>query len=137
VPLLREYLTDSENTSQTRPQIRMMGQATSQRSTLSLNHGAYYIDTTQNCTSLGGVPKRIQLQNDGIHCQTYDTNPYSPSILLGGHTHYAYFIYATDKTKQKYDINVGPGSNLSELNVRRSEWTPTTTPPRRPGMAAT
>ena len=117
VPLFREYLTDSENTNKTRPQIRMMGQATAQRSTLSLNHGAYYIDTTQNCTSLGGCPKCIKLNDDGIHCQTYDTNPYSPSIFLGGHTYYVYFIYATDKTKQKYDIYVGPGSNLSELNV--------------------
>ena len=118
VPLFREYLTDSENTSKTRPQIRMMGQSTSQRSTLSLNRGAYYIDTTQNCTSLGGCPKCIKLDPmNQNRCETYDTNPFRPSIFLGGHTYYVYFLYATDKTKQHYDIYVGPGSSTSELNV--------------------
>ena len=116
VPLFREYLTVSEFTSKTRPQIRMMGQATSQRSTLSLNHGAYYIDTTQNCTSQGGCPKCNTIR-DPMHCQTYDGNPYSPSIFLGGHTYYVYFLYAKDTTKQKYDIYVGPNSSLGELNV--------------------
>src|SRR5262249_40492818 len=51
VPLFREYLTTDEVTNNTRPQIRMMGQATGQRSTLSLNHGHYYLDTSQSCTS--------------------------------------------------------------------------------------
>jgi hypothetical protein len=46
VPLYREYVTTAETTS-ARPQIRMMGQGTGQRSTLSLNHAAYYIDTTR------------------------------------------------------------------------------------------
>ncbi len=51
VPLYRQYLTDQEYTKYTsnpdkfeRPQIRMMGQATGQRSTLTVNHGKYYID---------------------------------------------------------------------------------------------
>lgn len=118
VPLFREYLTDSEHANKTRPQIRMMGQSTAQRSTLSLNHGAYYIDTTQNCTSLGGCPKCTKIDPDNPkNCQTYDGNPYSPSIFLGGHTYYVYFIYAKADTIQKYDIYVGPGSNLGELNV--------------------
>jgi cell migration-inducing and hyaluronan-binding protein len=118
VPLFREYLTDSEDAAKTRPQIRMMGQSTAQRSTLSLNHGAYYIDTTQNCISLGGCPKCLTVDpNNPGRCQTYDGNPYSPSIFLGGHTYYVYFLYATPTTKQKYDIYVGPGTSLSELNV--------------------
>ncbi|HZD32082.1 MAG TPA: hypothetical protein VE779_10530 [Candidatus Angelobacter sp.] len=118
VPLFREYLTDTESTAKTRPQIRMMGQSTAQRSTLSLNHGAYYIDTTQNCTSQGGCPKCVTLDPmNPKRCMTYDTNPYSPSIFLGGHTYYVYFVYATKDTKQKYDIYVGPGSSVAELNV--------------------
>jgi cell migration-inducing and hyaluronan-binding protein len=127
VPLFREYLTDDENTNKIRPQIRMMGQSTAQRSTLSLNHGAYYLDTTQNCTSLGGCPKCLTVDpKNPQRCQTYDGNPYNPSTFLGGHTYYVYFLYATVKTKQHYDIYVGPGSSLSELNVTAVTMDPNT-----------
>src|ERR1019366_3273616 len=51
VPLYREYLTDTEYANYQRdsrnfkwPVIRMMGQDTGQRSTLTVNHGLYYID---------------------------------------------------------------------------------------------
>jgi hypothetical protein len=115
VPLYREYLTDSES-QDTRPQIRMMGQDTSQRSTLSLNHGAYYIDTTQDCTAQGGCPKCTKFAPNGGECETYE-NRYRPSVFLGGHTYYVYFVYATSKTHQTYDIYVGPGTNDAELNV--------------------
>ena len=118
VPLFREFLTDDENTKKIRPQIRMMGQSTAQRSTLSLNHGAYYIDTTQNCTSLGGCPKCLTVDPmNPKRCKTYDGNPYSPSIFLGGQTYYVYFVYAKADTKQKYDIYVGDKTSLDELKV--------------------
>jgi len=118
VPLYREYLTDGEVTSKARPQIRMMGQSTAQRSTLSMNHTAYYIDTTQNCTSQGGCPKCVQInKDDKTKCDKYDGNPYSPSVFLGGHTYYVYFLYAKSSTKQRYDIYVGPKTNLGELKV--------------------
>jgi hypothetical protein len=117
VPLFREYLTTDEFTDNTRPQIRMMGQSTGQRSTLSLNYGAYYMDTTQNCTSQGGCPKCVLHDKDNPKiCLRYDTE-WHPSVFLGGHTYYVYFIYATDTTKQKYDIYV-PKASLSELNVQ-------------------
>jgi hypothetical protein len=105
VPLYREYLTDAEYPG-ARPQIRMMGQDTSQRSTLSLNHGAYYIDTTQDCTAQGGCPRCTKFANSG-ECETYE-NRYRPSVFLKGHTYYVYFVYATAKTHQTYDIYVGP-----------------------------
>ncbi len=117
VPLYREFLTDGEDKAGTRPQIRMMGQAIGQRSTLSLNEADYYIDTTQNCPSQGGCPKCIELNDDGKTCKTYDGTSNNPSIFLGGHTYYVYFVYATPHTKQSYDIYVGKGSSLSELNV--------------------
>ena len=118
VPLYREYLTTAEQTARTRPQIRMMGQSTGQRSTMSLNYGAYYMDTTQNCTSQGGCPKCLETdpKNKNI-CIKYDTDPFSPSVFLGGHTYYVYFLYATATTKQKYDIYVGDKAKLSDLNV--------------------
>ncbi|HKD85027.1 MAG TPA: hypothetical protein VKB58_09790 [Terriglobales bacterium] len=119
VPLYREYLTDKENDNNTRPQIRMMGQGNGQRSTLSINHGAYYIDTTQNCTSQGGCPKCVEIDpNNKNHCLKFDpANIWNPTIFLGGHTYYVYLIYATATTKQSYDI-YAPDSSLGELNVQ-------------------
>ena len=119
VPLYREYLVSGE-TKTNPPQIRMMGQATSQRSTLSLNHASYYIDTTQNCTSQGGCPKCIEIDpNNSNKCITYDpANTWRPSIFLGGHTYYVYFLYAKATMKQKYDIYVGPNTNDTELDVK-------------------
>lgn len=105
VPLYREYLTDAEYPD-ARPQIRMMALDTSQRSTLSLNHGAYYIDTTQDCTAQGGCPKCTKFDPSSGECETYE-NRYRPSVFLEGHTYYVYFVYATDKTHQTYDIFVG------------------------------
>jgi hypothetical protein len=107
VPLFREYLTDQEDPA-FRPQIRMGGQSTGQRSTLSLNHGAYYIDTTQSCASqvnTGSCPTCNQRDNKG-NCIGWNS-AYSPSIFLKGHTYYVFLVYATDKTKQKYDMFVG------------------------------
>ena len=120
VPLYREYLTDEENLNKTRPQIRMMGQGNGQRSTLSLNHGAYLIDTSQTCASQGNCPVCIkQDPKDSKRCETYDfhNDPRFPSIFLKGHTYYVYFVYATADTKQHYDIYIGPGYNQSDLNV--------------------
>jgi G8 domain len=88
IPLYREYLTDSESPT-SRPQIRMMGQDTSQRSTLSLNHGAYYIDTTQDCTAQGGCPKCTKFKPNG-ECESYE-NRFRPTIFQADHTYYVYF----------------------------------------------
>jgi cell migration-inducing and hyaluronan-binding protein len=125
VPLYREYLTDSEFTAGTRPQIRMMGQGTGQRSTLSLNHASYYIDTEQTCASQGGnnlfptgCPKCTE--PSGATCAKTDGNPFSPSTFVGGHTYYLYLLYATATTKQHYDIYVGVGAKQADLKV--TQW---------------
>ncbi len=125
VPLYREYLTSDEHTKGLRPQIRMMGQAKAQRSTLSLNHGRYYMDTTQTCTSQGGCPKCAERDINTGACVRWEGAPSpNPSIFLKGHTYYVYFIYATDKTQQKYDLYV-PKSSLDEANVRGIQIDPT------------
>ncbi len=125
VPLYREYLTQAEDDNDTRPQIRMMGQMTGQRSTLSLNYGAYYIDTTQNCTSQGACPKCLQINKDNKKiCDKYE-NDYRPSIFLKGHTYYVYFIYATAQTKQKYDIYIPKGGSVDQINVKPIRIDPT------------
>ena len=115
VPLYREYLTDTEFSNNTRPQIRMMGQSIFQRSTLSLNRAHYFVDTTQTCTSQGGCPKCTEVEN-GM-CKEFAGSPFNPTVFVGGHTYYMYVLYATPTTKQTYDIYVGPGATQSGLNV--------------------
>ncbi len=118
VPLYREDLTCSEQGTQ--PSIRMMGQAISQRSTLALDHGAYYIDTTQGCTSQGSCPVCTPNPSgtDCMYCKPGTTDcwtngndidplPWHPTTFLAGHTYYVYFLYAKPTTKQTYDIYVG------------------------------
>ncbi len=124
VPLYREYLTKDELDNANRPQIRMMGQFGGQRSTLSLNNARYYIDTTQGCTSQGGCPECVKLDDKHPgNCLQYDSL-WNPSIFLKGHTYFVYFIYATEKTKQKYDIYL-PKSSLGEANVNGIQIDPT------------
>lgn len=118
VPLYREDLTTDEEGTQ--PSIRMMGQSTSQRSTLSLNHGAYYIDTTQTCDSQGKCP--VCTSNpQGTDCKyckpgtsdcwdnpgNVDPLPWHPTKFLADHIYYVYFVYAKPSTIQTYDIYVG------------------------------
>jgi hypothetical protein len=89
VSLYRQYLTDGEYKNfqadkKNRPSIQMMGQATGQRSTLTVNHGSYYIDTTQN----------------------QSTQPISNNFL-GGMPYYVYLLFATPQTHQTYSLYIG------------------------------
>jgi len=104
VPLYREYLDGDETGTQ--PQIRMMGQDKAQRSTLTVNHGAYYIDTTQNCTSQGGCSTCPPDPNNSNNCLV--TGSSRQTIFEAGQTYYMFFIYAKPSTRQTYDIYVGP-----------------------------
>ncbi len=125
VPLYREYLTKDEVTNNSRPQIRMMGQITGQRSTLTLNYGAYYVDTTQNCDSQGACPKCIEKDpNNNLICVRWDSD-YRPTIFLGGQTYYVYFIYAKASMKQKYDIYIPGGGSVDQLKVKPVRVDPT------------
>ena len=106
VPLFREYLDVANETGEL-PQIRMMGQDKAQRSTLTLNHGAYYIDTTQNCTSQGGCPVcDPDPQNPNTNC--FIEGDSRPTIFQGGQTYYVFFLLAKPSTHQTYDIYVTP-----------------------------
>jgi hypothetical protein len=91
VPLYRQYLTGDEFTAwqanpKNRPSIRMMGQSTGQRSTMTVNHGSYYIDTTLNADDQA-VPNK--------------------NVFLNDQTYYIYLLYATEKTKQTYSMYIG------------------------------
>jgi hypothetical protein len=118
VPLFREDLTTGEAGKQ--PSIRMMGDGNGQRSTLSLNHGSYYLDTTQGCDSQGNCPICTPNANGTAcmvcksgtndcwkHGNDIDPNPWAPSVFLGGHTYYVFLLFAKPSTQQTYDVYVG------------------------------
>jgi G8 domain len=101
VPLYRQYLTDREfeayqRDPATRPEIRMMGQGTGQRSNMTLNRGSYYIDTT--------VPRDHQ-------------NVENPNVFLAGHSYYLYFLFATSKFHQTYSLYIGKVNEQEGLNA--------------------
>lgn len=91
VPLYRQFLTNAEYTAwqanpQNRPSIRMMGQDTGQRSTMTVNHGNYYIDTTLNADNQP-VPNK--------------------NVFLANQPYYLYLLFATPQTKQTYSMYIG------------------------------
>ena len=98
VPLYRQYLTKTEfgdyqrnPTGFQRPTIRMMGQGNGQRSTLTVNHGLYYIDDQVTLSTQQAA-------------NTSEWNIYMPNT-----TYYVYFIYAKSSLDQTYQMFVGYG----------------------------
>jgi len=90
VPIYRQYLLPSETKP---PMIRMAGQATAQRSSLTVNHGLYYVDTTPS-------PAQQSQIGAGQH-----------STFQGGATYYTMLLFAKPTTTQTYQYYVGPGFN--------------------------
>jgi hypothetical protein len=91
VPLYREFSVAGETQSTA---IRMAGQSTAQRSTLTVNHGRYYLDTTVTAAEQSSVAPNL--------------NVFDP-----GQTYYTFLLYAKPSTEQTYDLYVGPGFNPS------------------------
>ena len=91
VPLYRQYLTDAEWSADPRPHpsIRMLGQGTGQRSTLTVNHGRYYVDTQ--------VTEAAQRTQGSTNLNVYQQ----------GHTYYTYFIFAKPSTQLTFQLYVG------------------------------
>ena len=73
--------------------IRMAGQSTAQRSTLTVNHGRYYVDTTVSAADQSSVASNL--------------NVFDP-----GQAYYTFLLFAKPTTQQTYDLYVGPGFNL-------------------------
>ena len=102
VPLYREGLVSSDNG--TAPFIRMAGQATGQRSTLTVNHGNYYMDSNVSAatqTTDWNPP-------GGLDC-TVGSNANAPcaSVFQGSHTYYTFLLFAKSTTVQTYSMYVG------------------------------
>jgi hypothetical protein len=94
VPLYRQFLTNSEYTAwlanpTNRPSIRMMGQGNGQRSTMTVNHGNYYLDTTLSQT--------VQ-QSAGAT---------TTNVFLPNRQYEIYFVFATPQTHQTYSLYIG------------------------------
>ncbi|MGB8770821.1 MAG: G8 domain-containing protein [Candidatus Korobacteraceae bacterium] len=103
VPLYRQDINPDEQ-GQTQPFIRMAGQGISQRSTLTVNHGSYYMDTTVSDATqgmwpaIGGPPlKNVFKAKD--------------ESLNSTGTYYTFLLFATTATHQTYSLYVGPGFN--------------------------
>lgn len=100
VPLYRQYLTEQEfaqyshnPVAYNRPTVRMMGQGNGQRSTLTVNHGKYYLDD------------QVTL-NTQQNAKTAEWNIFFPNT-----TYYVYFVYAKPSLDQMYQMFVGYGLN--------------------------
>lgn len=97
LPLYRQDLTAADNGSAA--QIKMAGQKTGQRSTLTVNHGTYLIDTTLTGTEQGGFG-----DNNGAN------------VFLANNVYYTFLIYAKPTTVQTYQLYVG-GETAKDFNV--------------------
>jgi hypothetical protein len=78
------------------PFIRMAGSAISQRETLTINNGAYYLDTTVSAKA----------QETEKYANVADSAK-KLSAFKGGQTYSMFFLYAKKSTKQTYRIYVG------------------------------
>jgi len=75
--------------------IRMMGQKTGQRSTLTVNHGTYYMDTA--------VDSAVN-QNS--------------NLFRENQTYYLFLIFATDTTEQTYQFYVGENTSFDPASIQ-------------------
>ena len=91
VPLYRQYTLPSEAAA---PRILMSGQATAQRSSLTVNQGLYYVDTTVSAA------------------QQRQVNAEQLTAFQAGQTYYTMLLFARPTTHQTYQFYVGPGFNV-------------------------
>ena len=98
VPLYRENLIPGEPVGTGVP-IRLMGQATFQRSSLTVNNGRYYIDTSPSKAA-----------------QTKQSNITLLNVFRSGGTYYVFQVFAKKTTKQTYDIYVGKNFDPTDMN---------------------
>ena len=88
--------------------IRMMGQETGQRGSLTVNHGTYYFDTT--------VDRQTQLTDGctGADCVI--------NVFKKNEAYYLFLIFAKETTAQKYRFYVGdPSFDLSSIKLVRGD----------------
>ncbi len=116
------------------PFIRMGTQNTWQRSAMTVNNGAYYIDTTVSQTTQKN--SRFNDPTSGYSDCSLVPSPapcqqLSVNTFVGGQTYYIYFIYAKGTTHQVYQMYVGgnfdpdTGVQAVRMNIDTGPYTPT------------
>jgi hypothetical protein len=129
VPLYRQDINPNEQGGP-HPFIRMAGQGVAQRSTLTVNHGSYYMDTTvseakQKMWPPTGGPPLLNVFKA------------KDETINSTGTYYLFLLFATKDTKQTYTLYVGPGFNKAtdvyavQVDVASSPFVPT-----QPGKVA-
>ena len=113
VPMYRQFLTAGETATTQGPSIRMAGQDTSQRSTLTVNHGKYFIDTA--------VDRETQSKwvspPEGVGLNVFQKNE----------IYYLFDVFAKPTTRQTYQLYVGTGFTKSS-----DVWATTASIEKRP-----
>jgi hypothetical protein len=101
VPLYRQDLMPNADGGVARS-IRMMGQEIGQRSSLTVNHGTYYLDTT------------VGLDRQKKDCPLSDPALTSCAVNVFKETesYYLFLIYAKESTEQTYRFYVGENTDL-------------------------
>src|SRR5262249_1709619 len=96
------------------PFVRMGGQSTYQRSTMTLNNNVYYLDTSVN--SKQQATEQFFPKTNG--------NPRSFNVFKKGEKYYVFLLYSKPSTSQTYQIYVGPNFNLvNDLKAVRADLT--------------
>jgi hypothetical protein len=139
VPLYRQLLTGDEitkwkdgncsganrGTENCRwPLVRMGGQSTYQRSTLTINHGRYFLDTTVSADRQKGEDKQkgedfTSIKPCSVVTAPDPCAPRSVNVFQGGQTYYVFFVFAKNETKQTYDIYVGENFDRTTVKFYR------------------
>lgn len=121
VPMYRQFLTKTEWAQDPKPTpgIRLMGSSLYQRSSLTANHGKYYIDTT--------VSEAVQKSNPTAG--TLGTTP-KINVFTGGQTYYLFTLFAKASTEQTYQMYVGKDNNadFGRTNVKMTRVDPKKVP---------
>ncbi|MCF6765693.1 G8 domain-containing protein [Thiotrichales bacterium 19S3-7] len=110
VPLYRQLLTDDEFDNNEYPYILLMGQGNAQRSSLTINNGVYFLDTTVSRDKQKSTP----------------SDPGSNAFIqysefAAGKTYNVFFLFTTPETKQTYQIYVGKNFNPDSLKAIKTE----------------
>jgi hypothetical protein len=95
IPIYRQYLNPGEKAT---PFVRMAGQSSYQRSTLTLNNANYYIDTT--------ITKTQQTDNNSAASKSYTFDPVTNLLqLANGNLFPSTVVVTNPANNQQYQLN--------------------------------
>jgi len=141
VPLYRQFLTGTSTSRELQtwntncstdaqratdacrwPFVRMGGQSTYQRSSLTANHGTYFLDTNVSFDTQWQNKEQGKKEafTNVIPCDNANVKPSDPctprsvNVFKGGQTYYMFFLFAKPETKQTYQIYVGQGFTFNK-----------------------